>query len=108
MQPFIPLHLQNNQEQSPRQSSENVQQQTDVQGISSQFASQLKPSIDAIQNGQAKPEDVFMRWFNSMNRQQRNCLKKAMNTGIIKNLFKSFGVSEANYNLAFKLINNTN
>lgn len=112
MQPFIPLHQQQNQsEPSPRQSpnfTPTQQQQIDTQGVSSQIASQLKPSIEAIKNGQATPEDIFMRWFNGMNRQQRNCLKKAMNTGIVKNIFKSFGVSEANYNLAFKLINNSN
>ena len=112
MQPFIPLH----QQQSPfrplpQQSSDSdsaQQKQIDTQGVSNEIASQLKPSIEAIKNGQATPEDIFMKWFNGMNRQQRNCLKKAMNTGIVKNIFKSFGVSEANYNLASKLINNSN
>lgn len=110
MRQFIPLTQQ--QPQQPNQFAplppQSPEQKTDLQGVSSQIASQLKPSIEAIINGQARPEDIFMKWFNGMNRQQRNCLKKAMNTGIVKNIFKSFGVSEANYNLAFELINNSN
>lgn len=112
MRQFIPLTQAQNQfaplhPQSP-DSNSNQGQQIDTQEVSDRLASQLKPSIDAIKNGQATPEDIFMKWFNSMNRQQRNCFKKALNTGIVKNILQRFGVSEANYNMAFKLINNTN
>jgi hypothetical protein len=111
MRQFIPLTQQQPQQPNqfaPLPQQQSPEQHTDLQGVSNQIASQLKPSIEAITNGQARPEDVFMKWFNGMNRQQKNCLKKAMNTGLVKNLFKSFGVSEANYDMAFRLINNSN